>query len=98
MRFNTFVSLIFVPATLCVKLPLDALQSRQDGCEVYGDYPEYTGPCEDTGNIHDPEFTCDATDSLGTDCGAKGTDCTETSQGCVIYPGELAVKLRFSVL
>ncbi|KAG6362328.1 hypothetical protein INS49_010558 [Diaporthe citri] len=67
MRFDAFVA-FFVPAALCVKLHPDALQSRQDGCEAYGDYPEYTGPCEDT------------------NCGAKGTDCTKTSQGCVIYP------------
>lgn len=51
MRFDTFVALFFVPAALCVKLPPDALQSRQDGCEAYGDYPEYTGPCEDTSKI-----------------------------------------------
>lgn len=52
MRFNIIVSLLFAPAALCVNLPLNALQSRKDGCEAYGDYPEYTGPCEDTSEIH----------------------------------------------
>lgn len=50
--FATFFGLVFVPVTLCVKLPLDALQSRQDPCEVYGDYPKYTGPYEDTSKIN----------------------------------------------
>ena len=51
MPFTTFFSSVFMSAALCVKLPLDTLQSRQDGCEVYGDYPEYTGPCEDTSKM-----------------------------------------------
>lgn len=91
MRLKTFVGMFFVPAALCVKLPPDALQSRQDGCEVYGDYPEYTGPCEDTSESRGLESHHLTTNNLDADCGAKGTDCTETFQGCVIYPGELAV-------
>lgn len=51
MRFARIVGFFFMPAALGVKLPLDALRDRQDGCSVYGDYPEYTGPCKDTSKI-----------------------------------------------
>lgn len=29
----------------------EALHLRQNGCEVYGDYLEYIGTCEDTGKL-----------------------------------------------
>lgn len=47
MQFSRIALLLAVLASSSVMSHV--LTERQTDCSTYGDYPEYTGPCSDTG-------------------------------------------------
>ncbi|KIY65206.1 hypothetical protein CYLTODRAFT_456531 [Cylindrobasidium torrendii FP15055 ss-10] len=79
MHFNIFLTLVASVFTLA---EASVLVAERADCSVYGDYPEYTGPCELT-NCGAKGTNCDATGWSGCvvypsfDCPAQGCTCTD---------------------
>lgn len=85
MRF--FLVTLLAVATSTAVLGASMHEPRQVDCSSYGEYEEYTGPCETSSELISPtNAQIKLTPSL--DCGASGTVC-RNGQGCVIFPGEL---------
>lgn len=85
MRF-LLVTLLAVASSTAV-LGASMYEPRQADCSSYGEYEEYTGPCETSSELTSPT-NAKVKLTPSSDCGASGTVC-RNGQGCVVFPCEL---------
>lgn len=91
MQFSRIALLISIFASASVMSHV--LTERQTDCSTYGEYPEYTGPCSDTGESENKigmiTRVIKLSNLTSTDCGKDRTNCYAKYQDCVSYPSKL---------
>ena len=96
MQFSRIALLLAVLASSSVMSHV--LTERQTDCSTYGDYPEYIGPCSDTGKYDKRNWykifktIINRLFDLSPDCGVNRTNCYAKYQDCVSYPSEFTKK------